>query len=859
VRDADTVYLFHFDDGHGSQVLKDDSRSGHEVELRLSSVISTAQAKFGASSFYMDGASQPGKVQTSKGHGDFGMGSDDFTMDCWVNLSSLTGTQTLFQFRDFGPRISVNSSGNVFVYLSSDGSSFNVANGTSFGTISATTWAHIQICRSGSNVYGFVNGVLGATIPVSTSSLWSSTNDCIHLGCAQDGSLRVTGYMDEFRVKRGVATHTANFTPPTSAYTTDDRTVLLLHFDGANGDKVTLDSSESSYGTSAFSDTVIPALSFANSAALSSAQTRGGHATSLALNGTNQYAGMQFATPSAGHPLYFAPGEYLCIEGWFYLTTTTGSHQLFQIKDTVGSPPDVIIGVSNGSNFQLYVKSGTAINTVTSTAKFTTGWNHFALVREGRGWVRYINGVSEAPLNPETSVVYAVNPHTLFIGSYGGASNFLSGAYDSFRITNGKPRYTANFTPGNLTHDDDTTLLWEFNGSVGQKWVKELSKNTAMIAATNARTVSDGVWAYAGSSSPPTISTAQSKFGGSSLKFTRVNSQHAVVPKGPWCQFAGDFTIDCWVYCPTVYVAQTIYSQYTDANNSFRFYIGSDNKLRAVGFVAGAYALDHASSGVLAAGNWVHVALVRSGATWTTYLNGVSQGSSTATVSMTGFTNNVWLGRWEGNAGDYQADFYMDEFRISDTARWTANFTPPTIPYGQSYVAGPYWVATKPGVSSLDLSAFSSIDNAALTASVPPGTALKFLASTDGYASALKRWTGSAWADTAYSMTWNGSTLSTAATAAQLDAVGNTAAELQTGLAALDASALSSLNVVALLSSSNASYTPSLDNLAVTTDAYSLLRPVTDYTVGRKKATGEQTLTVTRVKSGSAAHVFDVV
>ena len=81
-----------------------------------------------------------------------------------------------------------------------------------------------------------------------------------------------------------------------------------------------------------------------------------------------------------------------------------------------------------------------------------------------------------------------------------------------------------------------------------------------MIASTNARTVNDGVWVYAGSASPPTISTAQSKFGGSSLLFTSASSQYLTAKNGAWCNFTGDFTIDCWVRLPTIGGVHAIYT-----------------------------------------------------------------------------------------------------------------------------------------------------------------------------------------------------------------------------------------------------------------------------------------------------------
>jgi len=45
----------------------------------------------------------------------------------------------------------------------------------------------------------------------------------------------LNGWIDEFRVSKGVARWTSNFSPPTSTHVADSSTVLLLHMDGADG------------------------------------------------------------------------------------------------------------------------------------------------------------------------------------------------------------------------------------------------------------------------------------------------------------------------------------------------------------------------------------------------------------------------------------------------------------------------------------------------------------------------------------------------------------------------------------------------------------------------------------------------
>ncbi|WP_298379688.1 LamG domain-containing protein [Azospirillum sp.] len=858
--DANTVHLFQFNDGHGSQFIRDSSKSGHELKM-FGGSISTNRAKFGASSYTNNGSNVGGILGNwHKPNANFVMGAEDFTVDFWYYpLGAPSDTDILLVLSDWnqwGPSLRHNADGSIGVSLSTTGSSWDLASNLSIGTPTNNAWNHVAVARSGTNVYCFLNGALTRTVAVGASDLFTATSGYFHLGGRTDsGSYSINGNIDEFRIKRGQAAWTSAFTPPAAPYVTDDTTILLCHFDGADGDKVTLDSSESSYGTNAFGDTTTPSLTFVGSSVLDSTYTRGGNSTSLKLNGTNQYASIQYATPGAGHPLYFSASDKLCIEGWFYQANLSSTYCIFDL-----------IGVSNGTGSRIFFQTSSStgqallyingVNTASGGGNFSVGWNHYAVVREGRGWCVYVNGVGGSIVSPQTSVAYASEAYVLYLGAFTGSTNFFPGAIDSFRITHGSPRYTANFTPGNLTQDADTTLLWVFNGASGQKWVKELSKNTALIQSVNARTVKDGryiVPTLTGANS--VISTTSPKFGSGSLAPNGTSGNYYSLPHQSDFVPAGDFTIEAWVLAGSFGPDRTILLKSNGTNATWWFYLSATGKL-VFGYVDTASATIQVTSATsLSSGTWTHVAAVRTSGVLKVYIGGtVDANTATATNGIRQDTSGVlYVGAWSD--GTLAFNGRIDELRISNTARWTANFTPPTIPYGQQYVTGPCWVATKPGVSALDLSAFSSIDGAAFSGATPPGTTLTFLASFDGYASPLARWNGSAWVSSGYAMTWNGSTLTTTATAAQLNGAGNSWAELHAGLLAWSDVMGGTVNIVAVLSTSNPSFTPSLDNIAVTMDEYVMMTPGVDYSVRRKKSAGAQTLTLTRVKSGGANQV----
>ena len=68
--------------------------------------------------------------------------------------------------------------------------------------------------------------------------------------------------------------------------------------------------------------------------------------------------------------------------------------------------------------------------------------------------------------------------------------------------------------------------------------------------------------------------------------------------------------------------------------------------------------------------------MVRSGSTFYAFENGVCKGSANSSAAFA-FTKPINIGYYLG--GCFSG--YMDEIRISDVARWTADFTPPQEAY----------------------------------------------------------------------------------------------------------------------------------------------------------------------------------
>jgi len=211
--DAETKLLIHSDTIGGSTTFTDSSTSGHAITPVGNVSHSADQKKFGDSSMYFDGT---GDYLTVPDSADGTFGTDDFTIDAWVNptaasmfqkgVISLNGTNgqggaLLFGYSDDG--------NNWRMFISSDGVNWDMAAAQSAGSVSKNTWQHLALTRSGNTFYYFKDGVLGSTWtstaaihdPISSLHIGKTTND-------------FEGYLDEVRITKGKARWTADFTPP---------------------------------------------------------------------------------------------------------------------------------------------------------------------------------------------------------------------------------------------------------------------------------------------------------------------------------------------------------------------------------------------------------------------------------------------------------------------------------------------------------------------------------------------------------------------------------------------------------------------------------------------------------------------
>lgn len=174
----------------------------------------------------------------------------------------------------------------------------------------------------------------------------------------------------------------------------------------------------------------------------------------------------------------------------------------------------------------------------------------------------------------------------------------------------------------------------------------------------------------------PTISTAQSKFGGASALFN--GSNYISYPSSSGYNITGDFTIEMWYY-PTSSGYPTLFDHSVDATYAPYFNLANYYGRLYLYYASGAGTCSGylSSSANMSTNNtWYHVALVRSGSTLKAYVNGTAGDTPitcTASYSETATFDVGGGGYTAGTVG------YIDDFRFTNgVARYTSNFTAPT-------------------------------------------------------------------------------------------------------------------------------------------------------------------------------------
>lgn len=211
---SNVISLLHFDGADGSTTFTD--QKGKIWTAGDNSKISTAQSKFGGASGLFDGS---GDYINTPDSVDWFLEAADFTIEMWFRPSAIGARQFLCGQADVGATnvrnlLEITAAGK-FRYLTQNASTAVSIVGTT--TLSAGTWYHLAVTKSGTTWRIFVNGNLeGSTVDAFVGNDFSGS---FTLGrCGGYFGLWTNGYIDEFRATKGIARYVAGFTPPAAAF-----------------------------------------------------------------------------------------------------------------------------------------------------------------------------------------------------------------------------------------------------------------------------------------------------------------------------------------------------------------------------------------------------------------------------------------------------------------------------------------------------------------------------------------------------------------------------------------------------------------------------------------------------------------
>jgi hypothetical protein len=217
--DANTMLLHHFNTTPG---LLTDSAKGHPGRVYAAGGTSPflqAGGVFGE----RGGFSANGYLYTA-GTPDLDF-TGDYTIDVWAQPTITQTAGFLGMYYGAGvaysPWMFYQGGGyNFYFYASSNGTSWDIANGIGIGTLGASVFGHLAVVRQGNVYKTYCNGVFGTTV---TSSLtpWpvgALSGSNVIIGYQNAAPSYWGGYLDELRISK-VARWSAPFTPPTAPYT----------------------------------------------------------------------------------------------------------------------------------------------------------------------------------------------------------------------------------------------------------------------------------------------------------------------------------------------------------------------------------------------------------------------------------------------------------------------------------------------------------------------------------------------------------------------------------------------------------------------------------------------------------------
>jgi hypothetical protein len=588
--------------------------------------------------------------------GTFGAGAT-FTVEAWVNMSTYSANTyffTLLSSCDQGTvlnwAIGINSTGLATVYWWDGSATHSCAGSTA---LAKGTWYHVAANVTAGVVKIYINGAAETLTGPTTLTNPTSVNSNYTTGCERGSNNGgSSGYISNLRTNTG-ALYPSAFTPSTTPLTNVANTTLLT----AQSNRF-VDNSSSARAITPFATTPPSVQAFSPFAP--------GVSYSSANNGGSMYF------PAINNYLYTTNNIFNVSSGtlqwtfetWVYPTNT--NNYFFGIGSGGAYGNSMFCGWSS-NNFNFGQGNGGGSNPVsvvsTSGTYYPYAWYHYAVSKDYLGNIRlFINGVQVNTQNYTSTVASGTTAVINGVYDNGGLGNYGGQWYLSgLRLVIGQTLYTSAFTPPTapLTPTANTTLLL-LGTNTG---VQDATGKNNIITYGSAMTQSNTV-----------------KYGTGAMQFSSTNYLTLLATPLVSAFGSGSFTVEAWIY-PTQSGTFTLASSnynYSSATGNWSFYFspGSASLL-----YFNTTSVNHASSTTttISLNTWTHIAYSRNGSTAYFFVNGTQVGTTVSDTTNYPSGGLLYIG--QQNDGTGSATGYIDDLRITNgIARYTANFTPPTVP-----------------------------------------------------------------------------------------------------------------------------------------------------------------------------------
>lgn len=593
---------------------------------------------------FFDGTGDSYNVTTNQSAFDFGTG--DFTIEFWTYLFA-NGDYGFF----YDSRPSATTSNSLSIFHQSPGQlaiqyQNNAFLGSATNALPTNTWLHVAVTRASGSTRIFINGTQSGSTASESNNYINNANRPI-IGTDKDSQFFINGYMSNFRVVKGTALYTSNFTPSTTPLTAVSGTSLLVQTNR-------LTDSSSLNNTLAVSGDTRPVTWNPFTPQYSTNQS---YSTSV-IGGSMYFDGTgDLVSGTTGGSL---GASNFTIEAWVYATSWTTFGPIVENTNTGRYQ----LGFT-GTNALVFFSGSAIATTASNTAPLNT-WLHVAVVRNGSATNNisiYINGTRQAQGTSTTNF----SDDGLRVGL--SFDNFgIRGWISNLRILKGTALYTSNFVPQNtpLTPVTNTTLLLPGTGAA----ILDSAVQNVFETAADAKILSD-----ANTPGTPYLGSYYSNyFDGTGDYLSITSGTTNTLPSGN-----DSYTIEAWIYATTTTGNRGIIGWGSYGTNN----AVNALKIDAVGAVITNYWWGSGiSTGSLSGlyNQWHHIAATYDGTTRRIFYDGVQVASDVPGVTNNvTTTNNLTVGM-TFNGNEYFTGYISNARVIKGTALYTGNFTPSTTP-----------------------------------------------------------------------------------------------------------------------------------------------------------------------------------